>query len=94
MGNLAHNGRMLTPAVLSVDLNALARNYHTLEALTGVPVHPVEGQGEPEGLHGQKRQCPAAAGSGLQAHQGRRLRGRINIVVPLPGHHKLVGRTR
>ncbi len=32
---------MLTPAVLSVDLNALARNYHTLEALTGVPVHPV-----------------------------------------------------
>lgn len=32
---------MQTPAVLSVDLNALARNYHTLGALIGVPVHPV-----------------------------------------------------
>ena len=30
-----------TPAVLSVDLNALARNYHTLEAVSGQPVHPV-----------------------------------------------------
>ncbi|MDO9607055.1 MAG: alanine racemase [Brevundimonas sp.] len=32
---------MPSPALLSVDLNALARNFHTLEALTGVPVHPV-----------------------------------------------------
>ncbi|GLK49696.1 alanine racemase [Brevundimonas intermedia] len=32
---------MPSPALLSVDLNALARNYHTLGALTGVPVHPV-----------------------------------------------------
>jgi len=32
---------MPSPAVLSVDLNALARNYRTLEAVTGVPVHPV-----------------------------------------------------
>ena len=30
-----------TPAVLSVDLNALARNYHTLETVSGQPVHPV-----------------------------------------------------
>ena len=30
-----------TPAILSVDLNALARNYHTLEAVSGQPVHPV-----------------------------------------------------
>ena len=29
------------PAVLSVDLNALARNYRTLEAVSGQPVHPV-----------------------------------------------------
>ena len=32
---------MQTPAVLSVDLNALARNYHTLGAQIGAPVHPV-----------------------------------------------------
>lgn len=32
---------MPSPAVLSVDLNALARNFHALEALTGAPVHPV-----------------------------------------------------
>lgn len=32
---------MQTPAVLSVDLNALARNYHTLGAQIGVPIHPV-----------------------------------------------------
>ncbi|WP_292051525.1 MULTISPECIES: alanine racemase [unclassified Brevundimonas] len=29
------------PASLTVDLGALARNYHTLEALTGRPVNPV-----------------------------------------------------
>lgn len=32
---------MPSPAVLSVDLSALARNFHTLQALTGTPVHPV-----------------------------------------------------
>lgn len=32
---------MQTPAVLSVDLSTLARNYHALEAIAGVPVHPV-----------------------------------------------------
>lgn len=32
---------MPSPALLSVDLNTLARNFHTLEAVTGVPVHPV-----------------------------------------------------
>ena len=32
---------MPSPALLSVDLNALARNFHTLEAVTGAPVHPV-----------------------------------------------------
>ena len=32
---------MPSPAVLSVDLSALARNFHTLQALTGAPVHPV-----------------------------------------------------
>ena len=32
---------MSSPAVLSVDLSALARNFHTLEALTGAPVNPV-----------------------------------------------------
>ena len=32
---------MQTPAVLSVDLNALARNDHTLGAQIGAPVHPV-----------------------------------------------------
>ncbi|QYF85792.1 alanine racemase [Brevundimonas sp. PAMC22021] len=32
---------MTAPAVLSVDLDALARNYRTLERLTGVPVTPV-----------------------------------------------------
>lgn len=31
----------LSPAVLNVDLDALARNYHTLQAVTGVPVNPV-----------------------------------------------------
>lgn len=32
---------MPSPALLSVDLNALARNFHALEAVTGAPVHPV-----------------------------------------------------
>ncbi|WP_339928564.1 alanine racemase [uncultured Brevundimonas sp.] len=32
---------MPAPATLSVDLNALAHNFHTLEAVGGVPVHPV-----------------------------------------------------
>lgn len=32
---------MPSPAVLSVDLSALARNFHTLQALTGAWVHPV-----------------------------------------------------
>lgn len=32
---------MLSPATLSVDLNALARNFHALEAIAGAPVHPV-----------------------------------------------------
>lgn len=32
---------MSAPATLTVDLNALAANFHTLEAVGGVPVHPV-----------------------------------------------------
>ena len=32
---------MSSPAVLSVDLGALARNYRALETLTGAAVHPV-----------------------------------------------------
>lgn len=32
---------MTAPARLSVDLDALARNYHTLSAISGAPVHPV-----------------------------------------------------
>lgn len=32
---------MPAPATLAVDLNALAANFHTLEAVGGVPVHPV-----------------------------------------------------
>lgn len=32
---------MTAPASLSVDLNALSHNFHALESLTGVPVHPV-----------------------------------------------------
>lgn len=32
---------MPSPATLTVDLNALAANFHTLEAIGGVPVHPV-----------------------------------------------------
>ena len=32
---------MPSPAVLSVDLNALARNFHALSAVAGAPVHPV-----------------------------------------------------
>lgn len=32
---------MHSPALLSVDLNALARNYHTLGQQIGAPVHPV-----------------------------------------------------
>ena len=32
---------MPSPAMLTVDLNALAHNFHALEALSGVPVHPV-----------------------------------------------------
>lgn len=32
---------MLSPASLSVDLDALAQNFHTLERLTGRPVQPV-----------------------------------------------------
>ena len=32
---------MTAPATLTVDLNALARNYHALGAITGAAVHPV-----------------------------------------------------
>jgi alanine racemase len=32
---------MTAPARLTVDLNALARNFHTLAAISGSPVHPV-----------------------------------------------------
>lgn len=32
---------MPSPATLSVDLNALAHNFHALEAVSGAPVHPV-----------------------------------------------------
>lgn len=32
---------MSIPARLTVDLNALARNYHTLAAVSGLPVNPV-----------------------------------------------------
>lgn len=32
---------MSAPATLTVDLNALAANFHTLQAAGGVPVHPV-----------------------------------------------------
>ncbi len=32
---------MSAPATLTVDLNALAANFHTLEEAGGVPVHPV-----------------------------------------------------
>ena len=32
---------MTAPASLTVDLNALSHNFHALEAVTGVPVHPV-----------------------------------------------------
>lgn len=32
---------MSSPAVLTVDLGALARNFHTLQAVAGVPVNPV-----------------------------------------------------
>lgn len=32
---------MTAPATLTVDLNALSHNFHALEAVSGVPVHPV-----------------------------------------------------
>ncbi|MFT4955683.1 MAG: alanine racemase [Brevundimonas sp.] len=32
---------MPSPATLNVDLNTLAHNFHALEAISGVPVHPV-----------------------------------------------------
>lgn len=32
---------MPAPATLTIDLNALAANFHALEAVGGVPVHPV-----------------------------------------------------
>lgn len=32
---------MPSPATLTVDLNALAANFHTLQAVGGAPVHPV-----------------------------------------------------
>lgn len=32
---------MPSPATLTVDLNALAQNFHALEAVSGAPVHPV-----------------------------------------------------
>ncbi len=32
---------MTTPAILTVDLSALAHNYRTLQTVTGRPVHPV-----------------------------------------------------
>jgi alanine racemase len=38
---LRHKATMSTPARLTVDLNALARNFHTLAAVSGLPVDPV-----------------------------------------------------
>lgn len=38
---LRHKAFMPAPATLFVDLNALAHNFHALEAIGGVPVHPV-----------------------------------------------------
>ena len=32
---------MPSPATLTVDLNALAHNFHALETISGAPVHPV-----------------------------------------------------
>ena len=32
---------MTAPAILTVDLSALARNFHALTAISGAPVHPV-----------------------------------------------------
>lgn len=32
---------MPSPATLDIDLGALARNFHALEAISGAPVHPV-----------------------------------------------------
>jgi len=32
---------MPSPATLTIDLNALAHNFHALEAVAGAPVHPV-----------------------------------------------------
>ncbi|MDP3403439.1 MAG: alanine racemase [Brevundimonas sp.] len=32
---------MTTPAALTVDLDALSHNFHALEAVSGVPAHPV-----------------------------------------------------
>ena len=32
---------MLSPTMLTIDLNALAHNFHALEAASGAPVHPV-----------------------------------------------------
>src|SRR5690606_23131049 len=37
----AYKRPMSFPASLTVDLGALARNFHTLQAVTGVPVNPV-----------------------------------------------------
>lgn len=38
---LAIDGVMPAPATLTIDLNALAANFRTLERVGGVPVHPV-----------------------------------------------------
>jgi alanine racemase len=38
---LRHKARMTAPATLTVDLDALSHNFHALEAITGVAVHPV-----------------------------------------------------
>ena len=35
------DGGMPAPATLTVDLNALAENFHALESIGGAPVHPV-----------------------------------------------------
>ncbi len=38
---LRHKALVTAPANLTVDLSALAHNFHALEAVAGVPVHPV-----------------------------------------------------
>ena len=76
---------MNAPALLSVDLDALAANYRTLERVGGAPVHPVV-KADGYGL------AAAACAGRLMAEGASTLNARTvrELTLTLPNHTSIV----